>query len=161
MKLRFRYTGLKEFLEEMTEYSNIFATQYAFEKALNAGADVVADETRKALQTMKVDNRPYVEPQRESILEIQRQGLLDSFGITPVQQKRNMIDVKTGFDGYNELGQPNVVIARSLESGTSFMPKYPVISRASRNARNGCLEAMQKSLNEDFERTKRVNRKGI
>lgn len=158
--MRFRFKGLREYVEELTAVSNLFAAEYAVEKALDAGADVVADETRKALETMNVDNRPYVEPQRDSITELQRQGLLNSFGVTPIQHKRNMIDVKTGFDGYNKIGQPNVVIARSLEAGTSFMPKYPIISRASRKARTACLEAMQKSLTEDIEKTKRVNKKG-
>jgi len=39
-----------------------------------------------------------------------------------------------------------------LEKGTSFLPKDPVFSRGSRKGRKPCLEAMQKSLNEDIER---------
>lgn len=159
--MKFRFKGLSEYAEYLTEISNLFASMYIIEEALNDGAKVVADETRKALEGLDVDNRPFVPEGRKSIMQVQKVGLLNSFGITPVQQKRNMIDVKTGFDDYNKLGQPNVVIARSLEAGTSFMPKNPIISKASRRARNDCLDAMQKCITENIEKIKRVNKKGL
>ena len=159
--MKFRFKGLNEYVEELVQISNVFASQYVVELALTDGADVVADETRKALENLEVDNRPFVPDGRRSILEVQKRALLDSFGITPVQQKYNMIDVKTGFDGYNKLGQPNVVIARSLESGTSFMPKNPIISKATRRARKDCLEAMQNRITKEIELIKSKNKKGL
>lgn len=159
--MKFRFKGLNEYVEELVQISNVFASQYVVELALKDGADVVADETRKALENLEVDNRPFVPDGRRSIMEVQKRGLLNSFGITPAQKKYNMIDVKTGFDGYNKLDQPNVVIARSLESGTSFMPKNPIISKATRRARKDCLEAMQNRITKEIELIKSKDKKGL
>lgn len=159
--MRFRFKGLNEYVDMLDQISSVFAREYVIEAALQDGADVVADEQKKALEGLKVDNRPYVEGKRDSILQIQKTGLIKSFGITPVQQKRNLIDVKTGFDGYNALGQPNVMIARMLESGTSFMDKNPVISKATKRARNDCLNAMQDRITLEIDKIKARNKKGL
>lgn len=163
MKIRFRIKGLDAYLDELTLLSNLFAKDYCLDKALQAGADVVADATKEALVSYTPDNRPYVKPpgMRKGITQIQKTGLIKSFGITPKQQKGNMVNMKTGFDGYNALGQPNVMIARCLESGTSFMPKNPIISKASKKAKQGCIDAMQKSLTDDINKMKSRNVKGL
>lgn len=151
--MKFRIKGLDEYIKKIDKLSNSFNAEVCLENALQKGGEIVKDETIKYLQKMPVDNRPYVIGMRKSIMEVQRQALIKTFGVTPTMQKKgNMVDVKTGVDGYNKLGQPNVMIARSLEKGTSFMNANPVISRASKNARNKCVEAMQESLNEDIER---------
>lgn len=159
--MKFRFKGLTEYVQELTEISNLFASMYVVERALEDGANIVADAQKSALERLEVDNRPFVPDKRKSILQIQKNGLIDSYGITPVQQKRNMIDVKTGFDGYNKLGQPNVVIARSLEKGTSFMPANPILSKAARKARNDCLEAMQNRITKEIDLIKSKNKKGL
>lgn len=158
--MKFRIKGLDEYIKQIDRLSNSFVAEVCIENALKKGGDVVLKETIKYLEKMPVDNRPYVIGMRTSITELQRQALIHSFGVTPTMQKKgNMIDVKTGVEGYNKIGQPNVMIARSLEKGTSFMNKNPVISRASKNARDKCIEAMQESLNEDIERIMNNNLK--
>ena len=59
-------------------------------------------------------------------------------------------DVKMGFGGYNSVrtakypqGQPNALIARALESGTSFRSKNPFLSRAFNRAKNYSEETMK------------------
>ena len=152
---RIKFTGLDEYIEKISKL-NALAEVYV-EKAIGEGAKVVADNTKKALQDIPVDNRGHI-PYRSSINQKQKNGLIESFGIASLRRDGNFINVKTGFDGYNDIitkrwpqGQPNVVIARSLESGTSFMPKNPVITKATRESKDAVLKAMEESLKKSIE----------
>lgn len=152
---RIKFTGLDEYIEKISKL-NALAEVYV-EKAIGEGAKVVADNTKKALQGIPVDNRGHI-PYRSSINQKQKNGLIESFGIASLRRDGNFINVKTGFDGYNDIitkrwpqGQPNVVIARSLESGTSFMPKNPVITKATRESKDAVLKAMEESLKKSIE----------
>lgn len=158
--MKFRFKGLKEYVEKLERLSNTFNTEACIELAVKEGSDVVAEYTMKELQAMPVDNRPYVKDgMRTSVTKKVKEELIKSFGVTPLANYDGFINKKTGVAyGYNGVrtrrypkGQPNVVIARSLEKGTSFMPKNPVFSRASRKARKPCLAVMEKSLNESIE----------
>ena len=57
-----------------------------------------------------------------------------------------------GFDGYNSIksaqwpqGQPNQMVARSVESGTSFMAANPVIKKSISKARPAAKKAMERA----------------
>lgn len=89
------------------------------EKALRAGAGVIADQVRRGLT---------------GILSQKNTGqLLDSFGITPVKQRADFsYDAAIGFDGYQKpgcgkfksTGVPFQLIARSFESGAVMGGRY-------------------------------------
>ena len=152
---RIKITGLDEYVAKI-EKLGYYAAEYVGE-AIYEGAKVVGDHTKAALENLPVDNRTNVE-YRTSINEKQKRGLIESFGIASARYDGNFYNVKTGFDGYNEIitnrwpqGQPNMVIARSLESGTSFMKKNPVVSRATRESKDACIKAMEKSLKKSIE----------
>lgn len=151
--MKYRVKGLDKYINQLEQLSNIAYQRLAIEKAIEEGSKVVDEETVKQLKAVPVDNRPYVVGERTSILQVQKDALLKSFGISPIDNKRDLINDKTGVDdSVNKLGQPAVVIARRLENGTSYMKKNPVFSRASRKARNDCIEKMQESLNESIDR---------
>ena len=68
-------------------------------------------------------------------------------------QKDNdgMYNVKIGFDGYNNIrskrwpqGQPNQMVARAIESGTSWMSKNRFVGKAVSRVKKQTLAAMQK-----------------
>lgn len=69
--------------------------------------------------------------QRE-LYPLQKKGLQDSLGIARMKATPAGLDVKLGFDGYNEIktkkypkGQPNMMIARSINIGTTWLrPTY-------------------------------------
>ena len=67
-----------------------------------------------------------------------------------------------GFDGYNEVktrkypnGQPNALMARSIESGSSARDKYPFIRPAVQATRKQAIAAaeakLDKKINDIFE----------
>lgn len=111
-------------------------------KAIYAGAEIVADAIRSNIQGLQavpdeVGAIAYAEKSPAPLTESAKEGLLDSLGISSMQDDNGYYNVKIGFDGYNGLktkkfpqGQPNVMIARSLESGSSIAPKRPFVRPA-------------------------------
>ena len=153
--MRYSIKGLDRLLNQMADLSNAMVFYNECEKAIEKGSNVVADRTRDELQNLKTDDRRFVVGKRDSIRTVQKNALLRGFGITPVQykEKKNSIDRKTGVDrAVNKLGEPNVVVARRLENGTSYMGKNPVFTRASRKARKKALQEMESSLNDSIEK---------
>lgn len=162
MKYRLQ-KNLDNYIRQLERFSNQGYQRMAIEKAIEEGSKVVDEETDKQLRALAVDNRPYVDGQRNSILQIQKNALIKAFGTSPIDERRNFINDKTGVDNSTvPFKQTNsrkekkpqyvVTLARRLENGTSYMKKNPVFSRASRKARTPCLEAMQVSLNESVEK---------
>lgn len=57
-------------------------------------------------------------------------------GLAPLKKKQDGWDVKLGFDGYNDIksskwkkGQPNAMVARAVNKGTSYMVAQPYMDR--------------------------------
>lgn len=130
-------------------------------RAVYDGAAVVADAIRK-----EVDAIPIVQNQRgtpehpiDGVTRTQKKGLQDGFGISPVQNDRGFINVKLGFAGYNKTktkkypqGQPNALIARAVNSGTSFRKKRRFVDKAVTASRVKAENAMGKSLDDNIEK---------
>ena len=89
----------------------------------------------------------------------QKAGVIASLGIARFRQDGNFTNVKIGSDGYNTVytkkypkGQPNAMLIRSLESGTSFRNPYPFVSRAVSKTRGKSIEAMRKQCDEEIKK---------
>ena len=149
--MKFRTTGLKEYVGKLERLSNSMVAESLIERAVIEGSKIVDKATRKELEALPVDNRPYAEGKRNGILQVQKDALIRSFGTSQVETRNDFTNDKTGVDrSVNKLNQPAVVIARRLENGTSYMKKNPVFSRASRKSRKDCIDEMQKSLDESI-----------
>lgn len=130
-------------------------------KSIYAGADVVTDRIRAAIEGIPIESSNEAAASGALISGLssnQKGGLLDGLGITKMELDGGTYNVKVGFDGYNTIrnknwpkGQPNSMIARSLESGTSFRAKNPVISKATRAARAEAEKAMADALDKEIE----------
>ena len=79
----------------------------------------------------------------------QKTGILNALGVAPKRTDGDFVNVKIGVDGYNSIktkkykkGQPNAMIVRALESGTSFRTRSPFITKAVRKARRETEKAM-------------------
>lgn len=127
------------------------------------GAGVVADEVRRAIQALPIDHgRATEERKLNGINELQRQGLLDGFGISGMENKDNFTHVKIGFSGYNSVktrkfpnGQPNVLIARSIESGSSVIQKKPFVRPAINRVKARATQAVQNTITEEINKLER------
>ena len=89
----------------------------------------------------------------------QKQGLLDGLGIASMQEDAGFYNVKIGFDGYNRTrtekypqGQPNQLVARGVESGTSWKQKRPFVRPAVTRARKRAEQAMAETLDKEIQK---------
>lgn len=131
-------------------------------KAIFGAADIVANEIKANIANLEAKHDKYnlaaFRKKEKGMLTIaQKKGLLESFGITKMEKnEKGYIDVKLGFDGYNSVktktypkGQPNQLIARTLESGSSFMDPVPFVRPAVNATRRAAKEKMQQVIDEE------------
>ena len=128
--------------------------------AIYGAADIVADEIRSQLQKVPTDESwgSSGDP-TEGPRKAQKKGLYDSLGIASMQDNgTGFLNVKIGFDGYNELksarwpkGQPNQMVARSVERGTSYMKSHKFVKKAMSKSRKRALDYMKESVDKSIE----------
>lgn len=126
--------------------------------AIYGAAGIVADEIRSQLKAVPSDEGygTASEPTRGPKAG-QKEGLLDALGISSMEEKSGYYDVKIGFDGYNGIktkrwpnGQPNQMVARSIERGTSWMKANAFVKKAMAATRKRALEFMKHSVDESI-----------
>lgn len=131
-------------------------------KVTYQGAKVVADEVRKSIQAIPVISGYGTKdhPLPGGVTRPQKEGLLAGFGISGIRNDGGYYNVKLGFDGYNATrtdkfpqGQPNQLVARGVESGTSWKRKHPFMRPAVTRAKKRAVEAMKKACDEACEKT--------
>lgn len=141
--------GLNDYIAYLQKLNVI--TDEAISKAVYEMAKPVADAVRANIQALPtVTNAANIATYRKGysrLSEEERQGLLDGFGISPMQNDSGYINVKLGFDGYNSIktkkypnGEPNALIARVTESGSSYRQKTPFMRTAVNASRKEALE---------------------
>lgn len=120
------------------------------QEAVYAGAAVVADSIKSGLHGLPVNNkRGTPEHPVEGVTNRQKADLIDAFGLAPIENKDGYVQTKAGFDGYGRTpskkypkGLPNALLMRSVESGTSFRKKTPVVRKAVNQSRKKSILAM-------------------
>lgn len=153
-----KFDGIDDYVAQLEKLED--NTAPAIGRTVWNGAKVVADTVKEAIRQIPIDDRRYVwSGQRRGITTEQRDGLIDGFGIASMRNDNGFINVKIGFAGYNSVrskefpnGQPNLLVARTVESGTSFMPKIGTISKAVSSAKKKCEEAMRQTFEEEVKK---------
>lgn len=131
-------------------------------KALFAAGEIVADKVRENLEALPEENfRKLREGESfDGLPAEQKQDLVDSFGVTPIQRDEDGIwSVKIGFDGYGRSptkaypkGLPNQLLARAVESGSSVRQKHPFVRPAVNATKKAAVEVMQRVIDEETEK---------
>lgn len=135
-------------------------------EAIYEGAKIVADEVKNNLDSLNVTTDALAMQKAKKgeptyITQRAKDGLIKSFGVTPMQKDRDGIyNVKLGFDGYNDVktkkwthGQPNQLIARACESGSSAMIKQPFFRQAVQKTKRKAEARMAEVLDEKIKKT--------
>lgn len=137
---RITFKGLTDYEIQLSKLEA--GTREIAEKATYEGAKIVADEVKKNIESLQsihhTESMAAFQQGKPALLTNRmKQGLLKSFGITPLREESGFYNVKLGFDGYNDVitkgypkGQPNNMIARACESGSSSMIKQPFMRTA-------------------------------
>lgn len=137
------------------------STEAVAGKAIYAAADIVAGQIKRNLEgiptvTEAENTKAYKTGGKSGLTKRQKQGLMESFGIAKMQNDNGVYNVKLGFDGYNlvktrkyQKGQPNQLIARVTEGGSSYMDKQPFIRPAVNQTKKSAQAAMQAVIEEE------------
>lgn len=130
-------------------------------KAIYAGAGTVADAIKENIKALPIV-RGYgttENPLPGGVTAPQKAGLIDGMGISPMQNDAGYLNVKIGFDGYNATktekypqGQPNQLVARGVESGTSWKQKKPFVRPAINASKSRAEAEMARILDQEIEK---------
>ena len=145
-KLQFK--GLDEYEKQLLKLKDV--SRECIGQAIYKGAGVVADAVKANIESLPIDTRHVKDGQMlTGITETQKQGLRDGFGISKMENENGYVHVKLGFAGYNGSvtrkypnGQPNSVIARSVNSGSSFRQRIPFVDNAVNSSKSACEQTM-------------------
>ena len=161
-KITFR--GLEAYERKLSQLGDIQEIRRIAGRSAYEGAKIITDEIRSNIhQMLAYDDEAglyaYVLKNPAPLTRTAKQGLLDGLGIAPLTDDKGYLNVKIGFDGYNKLktervpkGQPNVLIARALESGSSVMEKRPFVRPAIQSKREEVQRKMAQVVDEEIDK---------
>ena len=156
-KITFR--GLEQYELRISQLGK--ETERIAGEAIYEGAGVVADAIKANIQALPVVNGygTASNPLPGGVTAVQKAGLIDGFGISSMQNEGGYLNVKLGFDGYNRTkteqypqGQPNQLVARGVESGTSWKQAHPFVKNAVSKSRKNAEKVMAEKLDEEIEK---------
>lgn len=156
------FPGLRSYVEQINNLSR--NSLEICQKAAAKGAAVIADACKAEINGL--ETRPevyaiaaYKKGEKATLTPRQKEGLQESMGLAPMRNDGGFINTKLGFDGYNKVvtkkypkGQPNALIARSLESGSSVFNKNPFVRRAETSSKNKAEKAIERALDAEIKK---------
>jgi hypothetical protein len=152
--------GITDYLAQLGNLE--FSTSAVIGKSVYQGAKIVADGIREEIKSLPVvpddsEERRSQRGTKRNPTQTEIDGLLDGLGVAKMRNDSGFHNVKIGMDGYNAnvtekypKGKPNAMIARSIESGTTFMRKNAFITRAVRKTRKQAENAMQEEVDKQI-----------
>lgn len=135
-------------------------TEYILKTAIWDGANIIAEEIKKNIENLPIDHGHGTDSNElQGITQTQKDGLLEGLGMTPFDNDNGFISQKIGFGGYNNLrtkrfpnGQPNNMIARWVESGTSHQRKNAFVRRSLNTSRQKAIDKVQQRMTEQVKK---------
>lgn len=155
----FQFGGIDNYIKQLNKLQQS-TKDGVVGKTVYAGAEVVADSVRRAIQALPVgDGRAQGGGLVDTVTLPQKAGLLDGFGISRMKDDDGFVNVKLGFDGYNSTrtekyprGQLNALIARSVNSGTTFRKKTKFVDKAVNSVKKAAETAMDAACSREIEK---------
>lgn len=161
---RISFSNQSDYFLRLQALEKCFAKEETLEKAVAAGAAVVADAIRENLDALPEEQFRFLDTFcGESFSEVptgQKIDLVEGFGLTPIERDKNgFVHTKAGFDGYGSFptntyprGVPNALIARAVESGSSVREKTPFVRPAVNATRKEAVSAMESVVDDEMKK---------
>lgn len=156
---KMKINGLDEYAKKLSKL-NAQSAEACMKHAVYSGAGLVADAIRANIQALPEFTgswQNYKEP-IYGVSTTQKQGLLKGLGTSEIMNDSGYVNTKISFAGYNDhvtekypQGQPNILVARSLESGSSIGDKIPFVRPAVSRTRTAAIKIMAIKADEFFE----------
>ena len=155
---KFQFEGVDELIAQYKKLEQ--NTESMIGHAIYNGAGVVMKNVKAAVDGINTDDRfGSSDNPKSGPSTIQKIGLQYALGIAKMRNDNGFRNVKIGFDGYNNVktktwpkGQPNMMVARSIESGTSWMTKQPFMRKAEQSSKAHCEKAMSETIDKEIKR---------
>ncbi len=153
-------SGLNELSAKLQRLSAGDAGQ-AITAGVYKGAGEVADALRATVSGLAANDGSwsFYKKTISGLSETQKQGLLDGIGIASIENSNGSTTTKVSFSGYNKhltehypKGQPNALVARSLESGSSIGTKRPFVRPTVAKIRKAVSETMAETVEKEIKK---------
>lgn len=151
------FPGLRDYELMLSKIEGV--TDDMIGHAVYEGAGIVADAVKANIEALPIVTGygTSENPLPGGVTAVQKAGLREGFGISKLQDDSGYLNVKLGFDGYNRTktekypgGQPNQLVARGVESGTSWKQKKSFIRPAVNKTRKQAEQKMKDVLDEEI-----------
>lgn len=119
-------------------------------QAVYAGMSVIRDEVIRQINALPTQNG-YIKSKdlpRDVITAREKAALVKHIGIATMDSKDGVVSTAISFDGYTDIktekypnGLPAVLVARSINSGSSVRQKHPFMRQAQAAAKSRATEA--------------------
>lgn len=155
----FQFGGIDDYITQLNKLQAATKDD-VIGKTVYAGAAVVADAVKDAIRALPVGSGHAAHGELVDTVTLpQKEGLLDGFGISRMKDDDGFVNVKLGFAGYNATrtdkhpqGQPNALIARAVNSGTTFRKKTRFVDKAVSASKKSAEAAMDAACNREIEK---------
>ena len=135
--------GINEYLQTLNRLGK--EIEGISKQAVYEGAKIIADEIKNNIEALSTDEE-WGTPKKMKAgpTKAEKENIARGLGIAHMQDNKGTINTKIGYDdaGYDENNKPIQMIARSVNSGTSFMKKNPFFEKGVRNSRNKAKQKM-------------------
>lgn len=155
-------TGLTEYQKAVKDLGE--ASKRIIRMSIYDGAKVIADAVRARINNIPAIRdiealTAWVQNIRTAMTESQKQGLLDGMTLTKMKDSDGETYTKLTWVGYNDTktksypkGQPNIMIAGSMENGTSVRRKQPFIRPTVNAMKAAVLKAMEQTADAEIKK---------
>ena len=164
---RIEAKGLDAYMKELQKLNQ--STDDVCKAGVYAGAKVIGDKIKAAVDTIPIHSLPsgqeqyYAHPNgppMNGLSQQQADDLKKGFGIAKFSHENYAWNTKLGFNGYNSIqtkghpkGQPNALIARCVEGGTSVWEATPFVAPSVRKGRKETEAAMGQAVEKKIKET--------
>lgn len=146
------FDGLEKYIKQLEDLGD--KSHDMMKEAVYPAAGFMIEKIKDKIESLPSTDVRYSNFQRKMHHQ-QKKGLLQSIGLAKMQDTEFGVNTKIGFDGYNVLkskkypdGQPNVMIARVVESGSTYQKKQPFIRPTINAYKKEAEKMIEKNLDE-------------
>lgn len=157
MAMKLNVKGMDDFIGALNSLNA--DVEKIVSSAMYDGAKLLIEECKKNIQNLPVENG-YMQPgrQRNCCTDSEKKDLLDNIGISSFSKQNGKVSTAIGFHGgYSSHktkkypnGVPIVLIARSIESGSSVRVKHPFMRTAVNSTKERITTLMQEKMRDEI-----------
>ena len=161
---KFEVQGITEYETKLAALGRKGGT--ILKRGVYAGADIVADAVTKAIQNIPTQEGPNGQPKfakkgekLTGLSSRQKKDLANGVGLADMKVELGYVNTKLGFNGYGSQptkkypkGVPNILLMRSVEKGTYFRKKNPVVRTTVNRVKSQAEKAMADEVEKEIKK---------